>query len=153
MRILIAISILISCLQVSKGGQVFTNMICVWNWSTNEIIVRVDGLASEGSWDIGRMVSHGAAGIRLSNPQALPEAVTIYWSVIPDYSKSSHTNISLSGLPKSLGDGRIYFELNTNLVWRVGYVPPNPQGGANGRQPFSSDTNSTPGAAASRRSP
>jgi S1-C subfamily serine protease len=29
----------------------------------------------------------------------------------------------------------------------------NPQGGANGRQPFGSDTNSTPAAAASRRSP
>jgi hypothetical protein len=29
----------------------------------------------------------------------------------------------------------------------------NPQGGANGRQPFSSETNSTSGAAASRRSP
>jgi hypothetical protein len=30
---------------------------------------------------------------------------------------------------------------------------PNPQGGANGRQPFSSDTNSTSAGAASRRSP
>jgi hypothetical protein len=30
---------------------------------------------------------------------------------------------------------------------------PNPQGGANGRQPFGSDTNRTPAAAASRRSP
>ena len=30
---------------------------------------------------------------------------------------------------------------------------PNPQGGANGRQPFISDTNRTPAAAASRRSP
>src|SRR5450631_2984292 len=107
MRILITISILVSCLQVSKGGQVFTNMICVWNWSTNAIVVRVDGLASEESWDIGRLESHGAAGIRLSKHQVLPEAVTIYWSAIPDYSKSSHTNISLSGLPERLGDGRI----------------------------------------------
>jgi hypothetical protein len=32
-------------------------------------------------------------------------------------------------------------------------IEPNPQGGANGRQPFSSETNGMPGAAASRRSP
>jgi Aspartyl protease len=32
-------------------------------------------------------------------------------------------------------------------------TPPNPQGGANGRQPFSTDTNRTLAAAASRRSP
>jgi hypothetical protein len=32
-------------------------------------------------------------------------------------------------------------------------MKPLPQGGANGRQPFSSDTNSRPAAAASRRSP
>ena len=33
------------------------------------------------------------------------------------------------------------------------YLPPNPQGGANGSQPFSSETNRTSGTAASRRAP
>jgi hypothetical protein len=50
--------------------------------------------------------------------------------------------------------------------WRMGFAgvryptsgffrssPSNPQSGANGRQPFSSDTNRTSAAAASRRSP
>jgi hypothetical protein len=35
----------------------------------------------------------------------------------------------------------------------IGFFVPNPQGGANGEQPFGSDTNRTSAAAASRRSP
>jgi hypothetical protein len=35
----------------------------------------------------------------------------------------------------------------------VRFIPPNPQGGANGRQPIRSETNGTSAAAASRRSP
>jgi hypothetical protein len=37
--------------------------------------------------------------------------------------------------------------------YKPGEIQPNPQGGANGRQPISSETNSTSGAAASRGSP
>ena len=37
--------------------------------------------------------------------------------------------------------------------YKAGQIQPSPQGGANGRQPTSSETNSTSGAAASRGSP
>jgi hypothetical protein len=40
------------------------------------------------------------------------------------------------------------------ICWSLRFLRgPNPQGGANGRQPFSSETNRTSAAAASRRSP
>jgi hypothetical protein len=54
-------------------------------------------------------------------------------------------------------DGREAFDLlrvsreDSNVI-KSGRIP-NPQGGANGRQPFGSDTNRTSAAAASRRSP
>ena len=59
-----------------------------------------------------------------------------------------------------LSDGSVvilqYDEHDRLISWegKQGHgTPPNPQGGANGRQPFGSETNRTPAAAASRRSP
>ena len=53
---------------------------------------------------------------------------------------------------------RIQKDFRLKVTWREplghdGEPLPNPQGRANGRQPFSSETNQTSGAAASRRSP
>jgi len=58
----------------------------------------------------------------------------------------SHRNVSLeeaSAVLRAWGIARI----------EQGGGQPNPQGGANGRQPLSSDTNRASAAAASRRSP
>jgi hypothetical protein len=59
---------------------------------------------------------------------------------------------------RTWGALKIPYKLVRSPLWRpLGFDPrktePNPQGGANGRQPFSSETNRTSTAAASRRSP
>jgi hypothetical protein len=59
---------------------------------------------------------------------------------------------------RTWGALKIPYKLVRSPLWRpLGFEPrktePNPQGGANGRQPFSSETNRTSTAAASRRSP
>jgi len=119
MRILITISCLLPCLVGIGCAHRFTGEFAFKNSSTRQLDVEVTGLPDNPP--VGALVP-GGCKTALMNPQRLPAAVTVSWSEVPDYSRGTHTNISLSGLPRTLGDGRIYFEFTPAHIWQLSYV-------------------------------
>jgi pimeloyl-ACP methyl ester carboxylesterase len=83
-------------------------------------------------------------------PRESMEALWQAWGQ-PEIWRLPHSHASRSLSPGLTG--RILDWLAPRLEKPVAKASSNPQSGANGRQPFSSETNQTPAAAASRRSP
>jgi hypothetical protein len=133
-------------------------------WVTAELIIRFQqqrGRLPAGWQELepvygdGRGLHHG--GLNFTQVQ---QRVAVEFSRLPELQSLALTTTNAGSIPTIIrtksGRSPYWQGAEPNrLIYEyfVGQARPNPQGGANRRQPFSSGANSTSAAAASRRSP
>jgi len=124
MRTSIITLCLLQCLLCAGCAHRFTGNFEFKNSSTTQIWAEVTGL--EYPPPAGALIP-GARKTAHMYPMRLPSEVTLLWiegaRYAPRADEQSHTNISLTALPRYPGSGRLIFEFTSDRFWRVMYEP------------------------------
>jgi hypothetical protein len=119
--------VLVFCLLCFGCAHRFTGDFSFKNSSTVGLWVEVSGLSNGGRDNeppVGALAPGTIASAQME-PIRLPEEVTILWSEgttsRTTAAEQTHTNISLTGLPRFPDSGHIYFEFTPEHTWSMRY--------------------------------